>query len=226
MSGCKQIQTASQFCLSVPVTHCFPPPLRLSLCSCWSRRWWSRSSWGGQLTWTWPRTPVTRPWLSTLASLRWNVWQSPTSTCPKNLWPGTSLPTPCCTKVCGPVTENNTAAIVRIFFFLFFFLRHLPKGRWSRRDDPEQMTFTGQNYWHAFFMRHLSARRPSVLCVCVCVRKIRSFMKHSWAMVVQKTLSFTSLKKKRLRRNQTLLWLCSVNTFCPCRFVRCTIRTR
>lgn len=73
--------------------------LSMFLCSCWSKRWWSRSSWGVRPTWTWPRTPVTRPWLSTLASPRWNVWLSPTSTCPKSLWLGTSLPTLCCTKV-------------------------------------------------------------------------------------------------------------------------------
>lgn len=73
--------------------------LPVFLCSCWSKRWWSRSSWGVRPTWTWPRTPVTQPWLSTLASPRWNVWLSPTSTCPKSLWLGTSLPTLCCTKV-------------------------------------------------------------------------------------------------------------------------------
>ena len=161
-------------CLSVLflcACHSLFPSLPPSLCSCWSRRWWLRSSWGGQLTWTWPRTPVTRPWLSTLASLRWNVWQSPTSTCPKNLWPGTSLPMPCCTKVCGPLPENTHSRYRQNFLFVFFFFFFFASPSKSEVGEinPAQMTFTGQNYWHAFFMRHLSAHRPSVLCVCVCV---------------------------------------------------------
>lgn len=83
------------FCVSI-ISHwaclCF-------LCSCWSRRWWSRSSCAGRLTWTWQRTRPTPPWHSTLASVRWSVSPSPTSTSARSPCLETSLPMQFCIKV-------------------------------------------------------------------------------------------------------------------------------
>lgn len=69
------------------------------LYSYWSRRWWSRSSCAGRLTWTWQKTRPTPPWPSTLASVRWSVLLSPTSTSAKSPCLETSLPMQFCIKV-------------------------------------------------------------------------------------------------------------------------------
>lgn len=106
----------SRFCYLVYVVHTFSLFFRLVnprpylnpfhltsfspvLSSCWNRLWWLKSSFVGQPTWTWRRTRPTPAWRSTHASVRWNAWQSPISTSAKSPCPGTSRPTPSCTKV-------------------------------------------------------------------------------------------------------------------------------
>lgn len=87
-------------CLSVCVfviSHC-------ACCVClvnsyWSRRWWSRSSCAGQLTWTWRRIQPTPLWPSTLASARWSVSLNLTSTSARSPCLETSLPMQFCIKV-------------------------------------------------------------------------------------------------------------------------------